>query len=123
MGRTTYLCKAENAAAAKLDRNRSRAYHSQRPVSAKTESGPHQGRRGWLRRLLAGAPAADATPSAHDRRLEAIAAISAALTRARDLETAARPLVEQVQVLLDVQFAAVTVVDPEATEATGIYAR
>ena len=68
-------------------------------------------------------PAADATASAHDRRLRAIASISASLTRARDLETAARPLVEQVQALLGVEFAAVTVVDPDATEATGVLAR
>jgi PAS domain S-box-containing protein len=61
--------------------------------------------------------------SANDRRLEAIAAISAALTRARDLETAARPLVDQVQTLLGVDFAAVTVVDPDATRASGVLAR
>ena len=76
-----------------------------------------------MRRLSTGAPAADATASAHDRRLRAIASISASLTRARDLETAARPLVEQVQALLGVEFAAVTVVDPDATEATGVLAR
>jgi PAS domain S-box-containing protein len=92
-------------------------------VSAKTESGSEQGWRGWLRKLRAGTPVADAPRSASDRRLEAIAAISAALTRARDLETAARPLVEQVQALLGVDFAAVTVVDPDATRASGILAR
>jgi GAF domain-containing protein len=78
----------------------------------KTESGSQRGWRGWLRQLRAGRPADDVPRSAHDRRLEAIAAISTALTRARDLETAARPLVEQVQALLGVDFAAVTVVDP-----------
>ena len=92
-------------------------------MSTRTESGRHRGWRGWLRRLSRGVQAAGSDASAHDRRLEAIAAISAALTRARDLQSAARPLVEQVQALLGVEFAAVTVVDPGATEATGIYAR
>jgi PAS domain S-box-containing protein len=92
-------------------------------VSTKTESGRHRGWRGGLRRFSIGVHAADADASAHDRRLEAIAAISAALTRARDLETAALPLVEQVQALIGVEFAAVTVVDPDATEAIGILAR
>jgi PAS domain S-box-containing protein len=91
-------------------------------VSTKTESGS-QGWRGWLRRLRPERPVAEATPSAQDRRLQAIAAISAALTRARDLQTAARPLVEQVQSLLGVEFAAVTLVDPDATYASGILAR
>jgi PAS domain S-box-containing protein len=91
-------------------------------VSTKTESGRHRGWRGWLRRLF-GVPAAEVDASPNDRRLEAIAAISAALTRARDLETAARPLVEQVQALLGVEFAAVTVVDPHSMEAAGILAR
>ena len=76
-----------------------------------------------MRRLSTVAPAAGVPASAHDRRLQAIASISASLTRARDLETAARPLVEQVQALLGVEFAAVTVVDPDATEATGVLAR
>jgi PAS domain S-box-containing protein len=79
--------------------------------------------RGLLRHLANDAPAADAGRSAQDRRLQAIAAISAALTRARDLETAARPLVEQVQELVGVEFAAVTVVNAEGTEASGILAR
>jgi PAS domain S-box-containing protein len=119
MGRPTHLYNLENNSAWR----RRRAYHSLRPVSTKTESGPHRGWRGRLRRLFAGAPIVDVAPSAHDRRLQAIAAISAALTRARDLETAARPLVEQVQTLLGVEFAAVTMVDPDATEATGVLAR
>ena len=89
----------------------------------KAESGLQQAWRRWLRQLRPGRPAADAPRSPHDRRLEAIAAISAALTRARDLETAARPLVEQVQALLEVEFAAVTVVDPGGTHASGILAR
>jgi PAS domain S-box-containing protein len=89
----------------------------------KTESGSRQRWRGWLRQLRAGRPAPEVPRSTNDRRLEAIAAISAALTRARDLETASRPLVEQVQALLGVDFAAVTVVDPDATRASGILAR
>src|SRR5262245_15570556 len=88
-----------------------------------TESGERQGWRGRLRHLRAARPTVDVPRSANDRRLEAIAAISAALTRARDLETAARPLVDQVQTLLGVDFAAVTVVDPDATGASGVLAR
>src|SRR5438046_242142 len=122
MGRSTYLYKPENTGA-KTTCRRPRAYHSQRPVSTKTESGRHRGWRAWLRRLSMGVQAAGADASANDRRLEAIAAISAALTRARDLETAARPLVEQVQALLGVDFAAVTVVDADAARASGILAR
>src|SRR5262249_33572423 len=97
-----------------------RAYHSRRPVSVKTESDSRQGWRHWLRQLRAARPDADVPRSASDRRLEAIAAISAALTRASDLETAARPLVEQVQALLGVEFAAVTVLRPGAPPAAGI---
>ena len=81
---------------------------------------------GWrtrLRLLVPGTPAGDDARTQHDRRLQAIAAISGALTRAHDLETAARPLVEQVQALLGVEFAAVTIVNPEASEATGVFAR
>jgi PAS domain S-box-containing protein len=68
------------------------------------------------------APAASAAPS-RDRELGAIAAIAGALTRAGDLETAARPLVEQVLDLIGVEFAAVTIVDAEAGEAAGVVAR
>ena len=85
--------------------------------------GSLQGWRGRLRQLRAGSPAVEPPPSANDRRLEAIAAISAALTRAHDLEAASRPLVDQVQALLAVDFAAVTVVDPDAERASGVLAR
>jgi PAS domain S-box-containing protein len=82
---------------------------------------------GWRERtrgLLRGAAVArEALPAARDRELAAIAAISGALTRARDLESAARPLVQEVQSLLGVEFAAVTVVDTGLGEATGVYAR
>src|SRR5262245_54750507 len=88
-----------------------------------TESGERQGWRGRLRQLRAARPAADVPRSADDRRPEAIAAIPAALTRARDRQAAARPLVDQVQTLLGVDFAAVTVVDPDATAASGVLAR
>src|SRR5689334_6753973 len=114
MGRPTYLFNPENSA--------SEAYHPQRPVSTTTESKSERVR-GWWRRLVGDSADADEGRSAHDRRLEAIAAIATALARARSLETAARPLVEQVQALLDVEFAAVTVVDEGATEARGILAR
>src|SRR6476661_7145620 len=123
MGRAAYLCNREKEPRPAGTSHRRRTSHSRRPVSAKVESGSIRRWRGWLRRLLADAPPADAGPSAHDRRLHAIAAISAALTRARDLETAARPLVEQVQALLGVEFAAVSVVDAEAAEARGVFAR
>jgi uncharacterized membrane protein len=61
------------------------------------ESETHRGWRGWWRRLVEGAADAGADAAEHDQRLEAIAAIATALARARDLETAARPLVEQVR--------------------------
>src|SRR5437868_4037690 len=115
MGRATYLFNPENSARD--------AYHPQRPVSTTTESKSERGVRAWWRRLVGGSADADAGRAARDRRLEAIAAIGTALARARDLETASRPLVDQVQALLGVEFAAVTVVDPNATEARGILAR
>jgi PAS domain S-box-containing protein len=114
MGRPTYLFKPENGGP--------EAYHPGRPVSTQIESEARRGRRGRWRRLVPGA-SGDATDAPHDRRLQAIAAIATALARARDLETAARPLVEQVQALLGVEFAAVTLVDPDTTEAKGILAR
>jgi PAS domain S-box-containing protein len=60
--------------------------------------------------------------SIRDRELEAVAAISNALVRARDESDAARPLVQQVAALLEVGFAAVSVVDPSGDEAYGVYA-
>ena len=57
-----------------------------------------------------------------DRDLGALAAIATALTRARDLEGAALPLVEQVRELLGVEFAAVALVDEDARHATGVVA-
>ncbi|HEY3922563.1 MAG TPA: GAF domain-containing protein [Gaiellaceae bacterium] len=76
-----------------------------------------------FRRLLRRAQAQTPAVSDRDRELGAIAAIASALTRAKDLETAARPLVEQVQSLLHVEFAAVTVVDPDTMQAVGVLAR
>ena len=77
--------------------------------------------------LLAGrvrrAREAEALVTLRDRELGSLASISAALARARDLETAALPLIEQVQGLLGVEFCAVVLVDEDATTATGVRAR
>jgi PAS domain S-box-containing protein len=59
--------------------------------------------------------------SLRDRELEAVAAISNALARARDAEAAARPLVRQVRELLGVDFAGVVVVDDERETASGVF--
>ena len=61
--------------------------------------------------------------SMRDNEVEALADLSVALARAPDLETAALPLVEKVQSLLDVELAGVFVIDPECTFATGVRAR
>ena len=66
--------------------------------------------------------AAEERVSVRDRELEAVAAISDELVRARDEVDVARPLVRHVARLLDVGFAAVTLVDEAATTATGLYA-
>jgi PAS domain S-box-containing protein len=60
--------------------------------------------------------------SLRDRELGALATIATALTRARDLESAALPLVEQVRDVLGVEFAAVALVDEEGKQAIGIVA-
>jgi PAS domain S-box-containing protein len=69
------------------------------------------------------ARAAEALVTVRDRELGSLVSIAAALARARDLETAARPLIEQVQALLAVEFCAVVLVDEDATTATGVLAR
>jgi PAS domain S-box-containing protein len=79
----------------------------------------------WRERALLvgrarGASDAKALVSLRDRELGALAAISGALARAGDLESAASPLVEQVQALLGVEFTAVVLVDEDATTATGV---
>jgi PAS domain S-box-containing protein len=66
---------------------------------------------------------AEARITLRDRELGSLASISAALARARDLETAALPLIEQVHALLSVQFCAVVLVDEGATTATGVLGR
>jgi PAS domain S-box-containing protein len=66
--------------------------------------------------------AAEERVSVRDRELEAVAAISEELVRARDEVDVARPLVRHVARLLDVGFAAVTLVDEAVTTATGLYA-
>jgi PAS domain S-box-containing protein len=58
--------------------------------------------------------------SLRDRELGAVSAISNALTRAGDSESAARPLVRQVRQLLGVDFTAVALVNDARTEATGV---
>jgi PAS domain S-box-containing protein len=81
------------------------------------------GRLDRARRLIPRRPTAARGSSSRDRELVAIAAIAGALTRAGDLETAAQPLVEQVLDLIGVEFAAVSIVDADAREATGVAAR
>jgi PAS domain S-box-containing protein len=65
---------------------------------------------------------AEARVSVRDRELEAVTAISEELVRAGDELGVARPLVRHVATLLDVGFAAVTLVDPEGGTASGLYA-
>jgi two-component system, OmpR family, phosphate regulon sensor histidine kinase PhoR len=82
----------------------------------------------WRERdLLAGgvrrARDAEALLTLRDREIGSLASISAALARAHDLETAALPLIEQVQALLAVEFCAVVLVDEDATTATGVLGR
>ena len=60
--------------------------------------------------------------SVRDRELEAVTAISEDLVRARDEVDVARALVRHVAALLDVAFAAVTLVDEGGTTASGVYA-
>ena len=60
--------------------------------------------------------------SVRDRELEAVTAISEDLVRARDEADVARPLVRHVGALLDVGFAAVTLVDLGMATASGLYA-
>ena len=60
--------------------------------------------------------------SLRDRELEAVAAISNALARARDPESAARPLVRQVRELLRVEFTGVVLVDDDGETAIGVLA-
>ena len=60
--------------------------------------------------------------SLRDRELEAVAAISNALARARDPVAAARPLVRQVRELLGVDFSGVVLVNEDAATATGVHA-
>src|SRR5262249_41639225 len=60
--------------------------------------------------------------SMRDRELEAVAAISNSLGRARSLVEVARPLARQVTALLHVGFAGVAVVSEDHAEAFGVYA-
>ncbi|MGH2921056.1 MAG: GAF domain-containing protein, partial [Gaiellaceae bacterium] len=60
--------------------------------------------------------------SRHDRDLEAVTSLSAALARAPDGPGVARTLLEHVVELLGVDFAAVAVIDEDGTRAHGLYA-
>jgi PAS domain S-box-containing protein len=60
--------------------------------------------------------------SVRDRELEAVAAISNSLGRARSLTEVARPLVRQVTALLGVGFAGVVVVSEDHAGGFGVYA-
>src|SRR5579862_8443721 len=122
MGRSTHLYKPENAPATPGGLP-AEAVPFAGPVSTKTESISPRSFGERVRRLLRRAQVHTPAGSARDRELGAIAAIASSLTRAKDLETAARPLVEQVQSLLDVVFSAVTVVDPDSMQAAGVLAR
>jgi len=59
--------------------------------------------------------------SIRDRELEAVTSLSVELVRAHDELAAARPLVRQVAELLDVGFAAVTLVSDDGRTAAGVY--
>jgi PAS domain S-box-containing protein len=58
--------------------------------------------------------------SVRDRELEAVITTSTVLVRAADPEAVAQPLVAQVRALLGVDFAAVALVDQDASTATGV---
>ena len=60
--------------------------------------------------------------STRDRELEAVADISTALGKARDVVEAVRPLVHRVTGLLAVGFAGVVVVEDDGDHASGVYA-
>ena len=60
--------------------------------------------------------------SVRDRELEAVTSISEDIVRARDEVDVARPLVRHVATLLEVGFAAVTMVDAGGGTASGLYA-
>jgi PAS domain S-box-containing protein len=65
---------------------------------------------------------AEANATSRDRKLEAVAEISASLGRARTAVDAARPLVRQVTSVFGVGFAGVVIVTDDGDEATGVYA-
>ncbi|HZP72935.1 MAG TPA: GAF domain-containing protein [Gaiellaceae bacterium] len=65
---------------------------------------------------------AEERASVRDRELEAVGEISAALSRARDAVSVARPLVRDVATLFRVGFTGVAVLAEDGAEATGLYA-
>jgi two-component system phosphate regulon sensor histidine kinase PhoR len=76
--------------------------------------------------LLSGGPRAreaEQLVSVRGRELEAVAAISDALARTTDPETASRVLLDEVASVLGVEFTALALIDREAEEARGLLAR
>src|SRR5512132_3974056 len=76
--------------------------------------------------LLSGGPRAreaEQLVSVRGRELEAVAAISDALARTTDPETAARVVLDEVGSVLGIEFTALALIDGEAEEARGLLAR
>jgi len=76
--------------------------------------------------LLSGGPRAreaEQLVSVRGRELEAVAAISDALARTTDPETAGRVLLDEVGSVLGIEFTALALIDGEAEEARGLLAR
>ena len=76
--------------------------------------------------LLSGGPRAreaEQLVSVRGRELEAVAAISDALARTTDPETAARVVLDEVGSVLEIEFTALALIDGEAEEARGLLAR
>ena len=80
-----------------------------------------RGRRSEHAAPLPTGPRATEAPPAEDRQLTAIASLSSALARTRDEETVARTLIEACFSLLEVDFAAVALVE-EGKRASGLLA-
>ena len=81
---------------------------------------------GELGELLSGgkrAREAEQLVSVRGRELEAVAAISDALARTTDPETAARVVLDEVGSVLRIEFTALALIDGEAEEARGLLAR
>ena len=66
--------------------------------------------------------ASEIADARRDRDLEAVTSLSAALARTGDAASVARTLLEEVTKLLEVQFAAVALIDEDGNGAKGLYA-